>query len=149
MEARTEIAVTDVPLAEPAAAPDQAEREQRERVQVQAPPAPRPSRPQGPAPREADLRDIREGRRNATVLRRDTRIRRGLAVADVVSATLAVGAAMAIGGHPPGPAPLPPPPPILPLFQPPPPLYPGEDRIPQSTPRHGPALPPVPTLSSM
>ena len=101
MEARTEIAVTDLPLAEPGAAPDQAERERREGIQVQVPPAPRRSRP-GSAPREEDLRDIREGRRNATVLRRDTRIRRGLAVADVVSATLAVGAAIAIGGHHPG-----------------------------------------------
>ncbi len=101
MEAQTEIAVTGAPLAEPAASPTETEQPLRERVRVEVPPAARQARPRT-APDETDLRDIREGRRNATVLRRDTRIRRSLAVADVMSAVLAVGVAIAVGGHRPG-----------------------------------------------
>jgi exopolysaccharide biosynthesis polyprenyl glycosylphosphotransferase len=59
----------------------------------------------GPAPREGhDLRDISEGQRAATVLRRDSRVRRMLALADLAAAALALGAVIALGGEHPEPA---------------------------------------------
>jgi exopolysaccharide biosynthesis polyprenyl glycosylphosphotransferase len=46
-----------------------------------------------------DLRDIREGERTPEVLRRDARMRRILAAADLAAATAALSVAIAIGGH--------------------------------------------------
>ena len=45
-----------------------------------------------------DVRDIREGQRTATVLRRDARMRRALAVSDVLAAAVALGSATAVVG---------------------------------------------------
>ena len=59
----------------------------------------------GAAPRsERDLRDILEGQRAHTVVRRDTRVRRALAVADLAAATAAMGAALLVAGLQPTPA---------------------------------------------
>jgi exopolysaccharide biosynthesis polyprenyl glycosylphosphotransferase len=46
---------------------------------------------------EADLRDIREGQRAGEVLRRDTRVRRSLAAADLAAAAVALTAAAVFG----------------------------------------------------
>jgi exopolysaccharide biosynthesis polyprenyl glycosylphosphotransferase len=54
--------------------------------------------------RAADLRDIREGERTKPVLRRDSRVRRSLAVADALGATVALAVGVAITGHSPAPA---------------------------------------------
>ena len=51
-----------------------------------------------------EVRDIREGPRTREILRRDTRFRRTLGVADVAAATAALAAALAVGGDAPGPA---------------------------------------------
>ena len=50
-----------------------------------------------------DVRDIREGPRARDAMRRDARVRRALAGADVVAATLAITAAIAVGGLSPTP----------------------------------------------
>jgi exopolysaccharide biosynthesis polyprenyl glycosylphosphotransferase len=52
-----------------------------------------------PARPAADLRDIREGQHTAAALRRDTRVRWSLAVADVAAAVVALGVAIAIGSQ--------------------------------------------------
>ena len=75
---------------------------------MEAPPVHVPSRrrfertPRARPIRPPDLRDIREGQSTQTVLHRDARVRRLLAVADVVAATLALGAALLVGGESPG-----------------------------------------------
>jgi exopolysaccharide biosynthesis polyprenyl glycosylphosphotransferase len=51
------------------------------------------------ARRVGDVRDIREGQRTPEVLRRDGRMRRVLAVADLLAATLALGVALVVGAH--------------------------------------------------
>jgi exopolysaccharide biosynthesis polyprenyl glycosylphosphotransferase len=51
-----------------------------------------------PVRRTGDVRDIREGERTPVVLRRDARIRRTLALADVVAAAVALAAAVAVDG---------------------------------------------------
>jgi exopolysaccharide biosynthesis polyprenyl glycosylphosphotransferase len=51
-----------------------------------------------------DLRDILEGQRTATVLRRDSRVRRALALADLAVACIAMAAALVITGAGPTPA---------------------------------------------
>jgi exopolysaccharide biosynthesis polyprenyl glycosylphosphotransferase len=51
-----------------------------------------------PARGSGDLRDILEGQRTPVVLRRDARVRRALALADFTAATIALAAAVAIGG---------------------------------------------------
>src|SRR5437588_2353691 len=54
-----------------------------------------------PRPRRSDLHGIREGQRTPAVLRRDTRVRRSLAVADLAAAALALCAPIALSGrHP-------------------------------------------------
>ena len=50
------------------------------------------------APEGLDTRDIREGQRTATVLRRDTRMRRSLAVSDIAAACVALVVATAVDG---------------------------------------------------
>jgi exopolysaccharide biosynthesis polyprenyl glycosylphosphotransferase len=45
------------------------------------------------------VRDIREGERTAAALRRDTRVRRALACADLAAASIALAAAFLIGDH--------------------------------------------------
>ena len=54
--------------------------------------------------RERDLRDILEGQKTATVLRRDSRVRRALAVADFAVASIAMAAALLVMGLEPKPA---------------------------------------------
>jgi exopolysaccharide biosynthesis polyprenyl glycosylphosphotransferase len=46
-----------------------------------------------------DEREIDEGERTASALRRDSLVRRALAIADLAAATLALGAASAVEGH--------------------------------------------------
>ena len=59
-----------------------------------------PRRARPPA-RTDDLRDILEGQGTPTVLRRDARVRRSLASADLLAAVCALGAALLVGGHEP------------------------------------------------
>jgi exopolysaccharide biosynthesis polyprenyl glycosylphosphotransferase len=77
------------------------EPDQRRRFARSLARAPRPARPQK---RGRDLRDILEGQRTPTVLRRDSRVRRMLAVADLLAAVVALGTAVLIAGHDPRPA---------------------------------------------
>jgi exopolysaccharide biosynthesis polyprenyl glycosylphosphotransferase len=80
----------------PALEPDQ--RRRFTRSLARAPRRPRPtSRPR-------DVRDILEGQRTPTVLHRDARIRRSLATADLLAASLAFAAALTVGGSNPKPA---------------------------------------------
>jgi exopolysaccharide biosynthesis polyprenyl glycosylphosphotransferase len=53
---------------------------------------------------ERDSRDILEGQRTPVVLRRDARVRRALAIADVITASIAMAVALAISGVHPRPA---------------------------------------------
>jgi exopolysaccharide biosynthesis polyprenyl glycosylphosphotransferase len=56
-------------------------------------------------PRQShDLRDITEGQRTAAALRRDSRVRRTLAIADFAAAALALGAVVVVRGKHPEPA---------------------------------------------
>jgi exopolysaccharide biosynthesis polyprenyl glycosylphosphotransferase len=57
--------------------------------------------PRRARPPRSDVRDILEGQGTPVVLRRDSRVRRSLATADVLAAVVALGAALAIGGHAP------------------------------------------------
>jgi exopolysaccharide biosynthesis polyprenyl glycosylphosphotransferase len=59
--------------------------------------------PRPPAP-ERDQRDILEGQRTPVVLRRDARVRRALALADLGVAVIAIAAALSIQGADPRPA---------------------------------------------
>jgi exopolysaccharide biosynthesis polyprenyl glycosylphosphotransferase len=76
-----------------------------ELAEVPAPVRPRRlfARPGGTraASEQADVRDILEGRRTPVVLRRDARIRRLLAVADLTAAAIAVSVALVINGQAP------------------------------------------------
>jgi exopolysaccharide biosynthesis polyprenyl glycosylphosphotransferase len=47
------------------------------------------------------MRDILEGQRTPTVLRRDSRVRRSLAAADLLAAVVALGTALLVAGHEP------------------------------------------------
>jgi exopolysaccharide biosynthesis polyprenyl glycosylphosphotransferase len=77
------------------------EPEQRRRFARSLARAPRRPRP---TKRDRDTRDILEGQRTPTVLRRDARVRRSLATADLLAATLALGAGLLVGGLEPRPA---------------------------------------------
>ncbi|MEA2495288.1 MAG: hypothetical protein QOJ29_3199, partial [Thermoleophilaceae bacterium] len=55
-------------------------------------------------PRRSDPRDIREGAKTRAVMRRDARVRRALAVADILAAVLALGGAFATDTQEPRPA---------------------------------------------
>jgi exopolysaccharide biosynthesis polyprenyl glycosylphosphotransferase len=74
------------------------EPEQRRRFIRSLARGPRRSRPSA---RRDDPRDILEGQRTPTVLRRDSRVRRSLAVADLLAAAVALATALAVGGHEP------------------------------------------------
>src|SRR4051794_21977658 len=92
-------AIVAPPIADPAPSRDprpEGEREERRRFV-------RSRFRGGPQRRASDVRDIREGKRTKEVLRRDGRIRRTLACADVLAASVALAAALAAGGHRPYP----------------------------------------------
>jgi exopolysaccharide biosynthesis polyprenyl glycosylphosphotransferase len=72
--------------------------EQRRRFARSLARVPRRTRPER---RSGDLRDILEGQGTPTVLRRDARVRRSLAGADLLAALVAIGATLLIGGHQP------------------------------------------------
>jgi exopolysaccharide biosynthesis polyprenyl glycosylphosphotransferase len=55
-------------------------------------------RPRHEPPRILDVRDIREGQRTPEVLRRDTRARRSLALADFAAACVALAVGVLVGG---------------------------------------------------
>jgi exopolysaccharide biosynthesis polyprenyl glycosylphosphotransferase len=76
------------------------EPEQRRRFARSLARAPRRPRP---AKRGRDTRDILEGQRTPTVLRRDARVRRSLATADLLAAVVALGVALLVGGLEPRP----------------------------------------------
>jgi exopolysaccharide biosynthesis polyprenyl glycosylphosphotransferase len=92
---------TDAVLEEAATAPSpraEIEPGQRRRFARSLARAPRRGRP---PKRGRDLRDILEGQRTPTVLRRDARVRRALAGADLLAAVVAIGSAMLVAGHQP------------------------------------------------
>ena len=91
---------TDTAVEEVAAPPStghEIEPGQRRRFARSLARMPRRSRPA----RTDDLRDILEGQGTPTVLRRDARVRRSLATADLLAAVCAIGVAFVVGGHQP------------------------------------------------